>query len=81
MLDPSQCVAIEDSRNGLDAALACGIATLITPSIYSKLQLFPGAARILASLDDEDRPVDIAALEAMLGRRTEDQAVHPHETA
>ena len=72
-LDASECIAIEDSRNGLDAALACGIATLVTPSRYSKSQQFPGAARICASLDDDCGPVDIAALASILDGRLADR--------
>ena len=34
-LNPTSCVAIEDTRNGLDAALGAGLSALITPSHYS----------------------------------------------
>lgn len=34
-LPPSQCLAIEDSANGLRAAQAAGLAVIITPSLYT----------------------------------------------
>jgi HAD superfamily hydrolase (TIGR01509 family) len=32
---PPTCIAIEDSRNGLLAAMACRVATLVIPSLYT----------------------------------------------
>lgn len=62
---PAQdCVAIEDSRNGLRAARACGIATVVTPSAYTDHEAFTGAALVRASLDGPP-PVDLACLEAL----------------
>ena len=42
-LGPAACVAIEDSRNGLDAALGAGLRTIITPSYYTIGERFTGA--------------------------------------
>lgn len=50
-LPPPDCVAIEDSRNGLDAARTCGVPTLVTPSFYTNHETFDGAAILCASLD------------------------------
>jgi HAD superfamily hydrolase (TIGR01509 family) len=49
---PSACVAVEDSRNGLRAALASGIDTLVVRSSYSRDEDFAGAALVVDSLED-----------------------------
>lgn len=51
-LDAADCVAFEDSANGLRAALAVGIATIATPSIYTKAEDFSAAALVLKDLDE-----------------------------
>ncbi len=65
-LAPDQCIAIEDSRNGLLAAAACGIAVLVTPSLYTSHEQFAEAAAVRADLDCPYPPIDIAALDAVL---------------
>lgn len=49
-LHPSDCVAIEDSRNGLVAATAAGIPTVITPGIYTNEQRFDEAIMVTSDL-------------------------------
>jgi HAD superfamily hydrolase (TIGR01509 family) len=51
-LPASACVAIEDSRNGLDAARGAGLATLVTPSRYTDHEDFTGAALVRRDLDE-----------------------------
>jgi HAD superfamily hydrolase (TIGR01509 family) len=51
-LAAADCVAFEDSANGLKAALAAGIPTIITPSIYTLGEDFSGAALVLRDLDE-----------------------------
>lgn len=46
------CVVIEDSRNGLLAALGAGMPTLITTSTYTRDEDFAGAARVVPELGD-----------------------------
>ncbi len=65
-LDAADCVAIEDSANGLLAARACAIPTLVTPSIYSIEQDFSGATLVCDSLDDAASPIDLARLERLI---------------
>ncbi|TPG39726.1 HAD family hydrolase [Sphingomonas koreensis] len=65
-LDAAECVAIEDSRNGLDAARACGIATLVTPSFYTQAEAFDGAALVCPDL----AAIDLTMLEAMVADHT-----------
>ncbi|MBS0276834.1 MAG: HAD-IA family hydrolase [Proteobacteria bacterium] len=51
-LSPSACIAIEDSHNGLQAALGAGLPTLVTPSTYTAMEDFTGARGIVSSLTD-----------------------------
>jgi HAD superfamily hydrolase (TIGR01509 family) len=51
-LEGKDCVVIEDSRNGLLAALGAGMPTLITTSTYTKDEDFTGAARVVPELGD-----------------------------
>ena len=44
------CVAIEDSRNGLLAAVGARIPTVVTPGIYTATQRFDEAAMVIADL-------------------------------
>lgn len=49
-LEPRQCVAFEDSANGLTAATAAGVPTLITPTPYTAKHDFSGALQVLPDL-------------------------------
>lgn len=44
-------LAIEDSRNGLLAARACGVPVVVTESVHTAGDGFPGALAVLADLD------------------------------
>jgi HAD superfamily hydrolase (TIGR01509 family) len=51
---PAQaCVAFEDSANGLRAARAAGLATVVTPSRWTMAQDFRGADRLRPDLADQ----------------------------
>lgn len=56
----AECLAIEDSRNGLDAALAAGIPTFVTPSFYTAHERFDGALRVCEAVSPEllDQPLN-----------------------
>ncbi|MEZ5645236.1 MAG: HAD-IA family hydrolase [Burkholderiaceae bacterium] len=45
-----ECVAFEDSANGLQAATAAGLATVITPNGFTSHQDFRGALRVVPDL-------------------------------
>lgn len=49
-LAPARCLAFEDSSNGLRAATAAGLATVITPTRYTAQHDFSGALRVLPDL-------------------------------
>lgn len=51
-LAPQDCIALEDSINGLHASLAAGIKTYITTNHYTRNQDFTGAAGVFADLSD-----------------------------
>lgn len=47
---PAQCLAFEDSSNGLRAATAAGLATVITPTRFTDHHDFSGALQVLPDL-------------------------------
>jgi HAD superfamily hydrolase (TIGR01509 family) len=51
-LAPQDCIALEDSNNGLRSALAAGIKTYITTNPYTCGQDFTGAEAVLDDLSD-----------------------------
>jgi HAD superfamily hydrolase (TIGR01509 family) len=57
-LPAGDCLAFEDSANGLRAARAAGVPTLVTPTAYTRGQRFDGALLRLPDLGG----VDLAAL-------------------
>ncbi len=48
----AECIALEDSDNGLRAALAAGIRTYITRNTYTRSHRFEGAAAVFEDLSD-----------------------------
>jgi beta-phosphoglucomutase-like phosphatase (HAD superfamily) len=51
-LPAQQCLALEDSANGLQAALAAGLEVLITHNKFTAHHDFKGALRVLPDLRD-----------------------------
>ena len=49
-MSPANCIALEDSNNGLRSSLAAGIKTYITTNHYTRNQDFTGAAAIFEDL-------------------------------
>lgn len=61
-LDPARTLAVEDSRNGLLAARAAGLACLVTVNGYTRDEDFAGAALVVSDLGDPERePVRVLA--------------------
>jgi len=60
-LPAGSCIAIEDSRNGLLSARAAGIATIVTPSIYTREETFDEAVLVIDDLES----LDVAAIGAL----------------
>jgi HAD superfamily hydrolase (TIGR01509 family) len=51
-LAPADCIALEDSYNGLRASLGAGIKTYITTNHYTRNQDFTGAAGVFEDLSN-----------------------------
>lgn len=51
-VDPAEVIVVEDSANGLQAALAAGLTTVVTVSSYTADEDFTGAALVVSSLGD-----------------------------
>ena len=49
-LPPGQCLAFEDSNNGLRAATAAGLATIVTPNSFTAHHNFTGALKVVPDL-------------------------------
>jgi len=65
-LSAPDCVAFEDSANGLKAAQAVGLYTVVTPTFWTKGQDLAGADLLLHDLGDPGTPVDPASA-ALIG--------------
>jgi HAD superfamily hydrolase (TIGR01509 family) len=80
-LAPGGALALEDSPNGLAAAVAAGIPTLVTRSVYFAADAMPGAAAVVADLASplvveggRHARCDLAALRALSRSRS---SIHP----
>ena len=62
----ADCVAIEDSANGLQAAKAAGLFTIVTPSYWTRSEDFSAADLVLPGLGSASRPLNHHAAQ-MLG--------------
>jgi HAD superfamily hydrolase (TIGR01509 family) len=56
-LEPGRAVAFEDSANGLRAARAAGLWTVVTPTYWSEDGDFTGAGLLLPDLGDPTQPL------------------------
>lgn len=55
-LDPKDTLVIEDSRNGLRAAVGAGLACLVTVNGYTREENFAEAVIVVSELGDPGRP-------------------------
>jgi HAD superfamily hydrolase (TIGR01509 family) len=82
-ISPSDCIAIEDSENGVLAAHGAGITVVATPSFYSGEDNFSKATSVVSDLGESDAPnhfiagarmiqtyVDVQSLESLLALAT-----------
>lgn len=67
-LPAEECIAIEDSENGLKSATAAGIKTIITTSEYTRQQDFSNATLVLESMikTPHNKPLDVQTLIKLL---------------
>ncbi len=62
-LPPENCVAIEDTLNGLNSARAAGLACIVTPSMYGGHGPFHGALQVV---DLAERHIGVGDIEAWM---------------
>ena len=55
-LPAAACVAFEDSSNGVKSARGAGLATIVTPGVYTDGDDFAGAWAVLSDLGEPDAP-------------------------
>lgn len=61
-IEPGQAIVVEDSRNGLLAAVAAGLATVVTVNGYTRDEDFSEAALVVSSLGDPGTaPIEVLA--------------------
>ena len=58
-IEARDAVVVEDSANGLRAALAAGLTTIVTPSSYTSGEDFTGAALVVTCLGDDDEQAQV----------------------
>jgi HAD superfamily hydrolase (TIGR01509 family) len=63
-LDPAECLVVEDSERGLQAAVAAGMRCLVIPSGFSRGGNFASAHRVLASA--REVPAVLAGLDVLV---------------
>jgi beta-phosphoglucomutase-like phosphatase (HAD superfamily) len=67
-LTPGECLAIEDSENGLKSARGAGLEVVITLSTYTDGQDFRGARAVLSDLGEPGRPMRVVSGEGLRRR-------------
>lgn len=55
----AECIAIEDTANGVRAAHAAGVPVLVTESLYSQGENFSGSLAVLSDLGEPEQPFRI----------------------
>lgn len=73
-LGPAECLAFEDSENGLKSSLGAGIKTLVTINDYTAGHDLPGAIAVLSDLGEPGSPGQVLDGD-MHGRRYVDVAL------
>jgi len=63
-LGPADCIALEDSRNGILSAQGAGLKTIITVDDYTKGSDFSGAAIVLDQMGEPDAPFTVLSGDA-----------------
>ena len=58
-LTPAQCLAFEDSRNGILSSLGAGLKTLVTVNGYTRHDDFDGAVLVLDHLGEPNQPFSV----------------------
>lgn len=64
-LPPEQCIAFEDSENGIKASMGAQLKTIITINHYTQDHAFPGACIVLDQMGEPDSPFTVLSGDAM----------------
>ena len=59
--DPAQTIVIEDSQNGLQAAVAAGLRCVVTVNGYTEQECFDEASLVLSDLGESGAPLRVLA--------------------
>lgn len=65
----AECLALEDTANGVQAARAAGVPVLVTESLYSRGEDFTGSLAVLSDLGEPGRPFRVLAGPAIVEGR------------
>jgi len=68
-LSPEECMAFEDSENGLQSAQSAGLRTIITINDYTRTHRFDGAAIVLDQMGEADTPFQVLSPTPVNGAR------------
>ena len=63
-LGPAECIAFEDSRNGILSSCGAGVQTIITVNDYTAADDFSDAVIVLDQMGEPDRPFTVLAGDA-----------------
>jgi HAD superfamily hydrolase (TIGR01509 family) len=74
-LEPSACLAFEDSENGIRASNGAGLKTVIAVNDYTRDQDFSGATIVLDQFGEPESPFRVLAGTAVNGSRYLDVAM------
>lgn len=91
-LGPADCLAFEDSQNGIRSSLGAGLATVVIVNGYTRDHDFSGAALVIDEFGEPEAPFQVLAGDAgdarcfdlALARRVHERGQGPqrsHETA
>ena len=58
-LEPAQCLAFEDSENGIRSSQAAGLKTIVTVNDYTAEHDFNGATVVLSDLGSPESPMQV----------------------
>ncbi|MBE9159160.1 HAD family hydrolase [Nodosilinea sp. LEGE 06152] len=58
-LNPATCLVVEDSPQGLEAAIAAGLPTVVTVNDYTRNYALPGARLVISHLGEPSLPFEV----------------------
>lgn len=58
-LSPDECIALEDSENGIRSSIGAGLKTIITMNKFTRGHDYSGAAIVLDNMGEPDQPFTV----------------------